>query len=223
MTEISALISCWKIRSVSGVEIRVPRSRAIINRGAAAASMRQVLLTGIEMTSHLSITMIKSPQSSAIGAARIPLTPITLARANHIETAATPPVMRIAQPRLSNLARSLGTFFTISGMAPERVIRNRENSRLGASAAERSPVCLGAGVPPVCRERYRALLVRDAGQDAVDKGQQGPGSRTPPRRLRGTGRWCRSRNDVVHGERSLQPVAPQWRLLLLQVRPDRRP
>ena len=53
--------------------------------------------------------------------------PTALARANHIEMVATPLVMRMAQPRLSNLARSLGTSARTSSFAPDRastILRN---------------------------------------------------------------------------------------------------
>ena len=63
--------------------------------------------------------MITRPQASAIGNARMPLIPAALARANHMETAATPLVMRMAQPRLSNLARSLGTSARTSSFEPD--------------------------------------------------------------------------------------------------------
>ena len=64
--------------------------------------------------------MITRPQARATGSASIPLIPTALARANHMETAATPLVMRMAQPRLSNLARSLGASSKTSSCLPDR-------------------------------------------------------------------------------------------------------
>ena len=107
------------MRSTSGVEMSVPSSSASASLGAAMANLRGPSI-GIDTISQRSMPMITRPQASAIGSARIPLIPTALARANHMETAATPLVMRMAQPRLSNLARSLGTSVRTSSCAPAR-------------------------------------------------------------------------------------------------------
>jgi hypothetical protein len=123
MTETWLLISDSKIRSTIGVEMRLPSRSASASRGAAIRNLR-FPSSGIDVTSHRSMPMMIKPHKTATGNDSTGLNPIALVSANHMDTVAMPEVMRIAQPRLWNLMRSVGHRSSTSVRAPEIVIRN---------------------------------------------------------------------------------------------------
>ena len=122
MVEIWLLISDSKIRSTIGVEMRLPSKIASASRGAAIRNLR-FPSSGIEVTSHRSMPMMIRPHRTATGNDSTGLNPIALVSANHMDTVAMPDVIKIAQPRLWNLMRSVGQRASTSGRAPERVTR----------------------------------------------------------------------------------------------------
>jgi hypothetical protein len=97
ITEISLLISGWKIRRTNGVEIALLSKSARASRGMAIRSLRLPSI-GIDVTSHRSIPMITRPHIRAIGSDRIGLTPMALVSANHIDVVAMADVIKIVMP-----------------------------------------------------------------------------------------------------------------------------